>query len=259
MSTILEIMGLRVERGNTVILDGIDWTVRKGEHWVILGPNGCGKTSMLKSLTGYLSPSSGSIRVLDQEYGKSDWRELRLHIGIVMSAMQASIPAAEVGLDTVISGKYAQLDLWKKHTRADEAEARTFLKSLGVSRLEKREWQFFSQGERQRILIARSLMAHPKLLILDEPCSGLDPVAREEFLHFVNALAKKRKGPALILVTHHVEEIAPAFTHALVLRAGTVYATGAKHKVITTRTLTGAFGARIALTRKAGRYTAALR
>jgi len=258
MSTILETNALRVERGNVVILAGVDWKVRRSEHWVILGPNGCGKTSMLKSLTGYLSPSSGSIKVLGKEYGQSDWRKLRLHIGIVTSALQASIPAAEPALDTVISGKFAQLDLWTKHSAADRREAAKYLAFVGATHLAKREWLYLSQGEKQRVLIARSLMAKPRLLILDEPCSGLDPVAREEFLHFVNVLAKRRSGPSLILVTHHVEEIVPGITHALVLKAGAVFKTGKKNDVITTRTLTGAFGSRVSVRRKAGRFQAAL-
>ena len=258
MSTILELSNLRVERGNVVILAGIDWRVRRSEHWVVLGPNGCGKTSMLKALTGYLSPSSGSIRLLGEEYGQSDWRKLRLHIGIVTSSLQASIPIAEPALETVISGKYAQLDLWLKHTAADKQAALKFMRFVGADHLQKREWQYLSQGERQRILIARALMAKPRLLILDEPCSGLDPVAREEFLHFVNVLAKRRTGPSLILVTHHVEEIVPGITHALVLKSGAVFANGPKEKVVTTRTLTGAFGARLKVKQKSARYEAAL-
>ncbi len=256
MSEILKITGLRVTRGRTEILRGIDWTVRRGEHWVILGPNGCGKTSLLKSLTGYLSPSAGEIELLGRRYGDADWRELRLEIGLVTSALQASIPLAEPALETVVSGRYAQLDLWASPTKAEFAAGRRLLRQVGGGHLARREWAYLSQGERQRVLIARALMARPRLLILDEPCAGLDPVAREEFLGYVERVARARKGPSLVLVTHHAEEIMPSFTHALLLREGKVHAGGPKARVITARALSGAFGARVRV-RRAGRRFAA--
>ena len=258
MPYILSVSRLCVARGKTDILRGVNWTVKKGEHWVILGPNGCGKTSLLKSITGYLSPTSGEIALLGNIYGETDWRELRLKLGIVTSALQASIPPAETALDTVVSGRYAQLDLWAATTRGDKVEGRRLLKFVGAPHLGAREWAYLSQGERQRVLIARALMARPRLLILDEPCAGLDPVAREEFLRFVEALAKKRGGPALVLVTHHAEEIMPSFTHALLLRGGKVFASGAKAQVITSRRMGGAFGARIAVKQAKGRYLASV-
>jgi iron complex transport system ATP-binding protein len=256
MDEILEVERLRVERGRTEILRGVDWSVRRGEHWVILGPNGCGKTSLLKAVTGYLSPSGGRVSLLGQVYGESDWRDLRLRVGIVTSALQASIPAAETALDTVVSGRYAQLDLWAHPTRADAARARRLLRFVGAARVARREWVFLSQGERQRVLIARALMARPRLLILDEPCAGLDPVSREEFLWFLESLAARRAGPSLVLVTHHVEEIMPSFTHALLLRDGLVFRCGPLARVVTTRALSGAFGARISVRRAHRRYLA---
>jgi len=254
MAAILEVSGLRVARGVTTILHDVNWRVARGEHWVILGANGCGKTSLLKSLTGYLSPTAGTITVLGQRYGETDWRDLRLKVGIVTSALQASIPAAETAIETVVSGRYAQLDLWAKPTRADLAAGRRLLRLAGCPYLAGREWLYLSQGERQRVLIARALMARPRLLILDEPCAGLDPVAREEFLRLLNSLAKKRVGPALVLVTHHVEEFMPAFTHALMLRTGTVFAAGRKRAIVTSRALSGAFGARLTVQSRKGRY-----
>jgi iron complex transport system ATP-binding protein len=258
VADILKVSGLRIVRGSTEILRGVDWRIGKGEHWVILGPNGSGKTSLLKSVTGYLSPTSGEIALLGMTYGETDWRELRLELGIVTSALQASIPPAEVALETVVSGRYAQLDLWAHPTRTEMAEGRKLLKFVGGTHLMKREWLYLSQGERQRVLIARSLMSKPKLLILDEPCAGLDPVAREEFLWFVESLAKRRGGPALVLVTHHAEEIMPAFTHALLLRDGSVFASGPKAGVITTRSLSGAFGTRITVLKSRRRYLTAV-
>jgi iron complex transport system ATP-binding protein len=256
MPAILEVTGLCVERGETAILRGIDWTVGPGEHWVVLGPNGSGKTSLLKALTGYLSPTSGAVAVLGRRYGETDWRDLRRRIGLVTSALQASIPAAETARDTVVSGRYAQLDLWARTTRADRAAADRLLRFVGASHLAAREWAHLSQGERQRILIARALMARPRLLILDEPCAGLDPAAREEFLQFVDALARKPRGPALIFVTHHVEEIMHAFTHALAIRDGAVFASGRKTAVVTTAVLSRVFGVPIAVGRERGRYRA---
>ncbi len=258
MKDILQVSQLRVVRGRTEILAGIDWRVRRGEHWVILGANGCGKTSLLKSITGYLSPTSGEITLLGKSYGRADWRELRLEIGIVTSALHASIPAAETAEDTVVSGRYAQLDLWAHPGAGERREAARLLRFVGGAHLARREWAYLSQGERQRVLIARSLMARPKLLILDEPCSGLDPVAREEFLWFLEGLAGRRSGPALVLVTHHAEEIMPAFTHALLLRSGRVHAQGPKSRVVRTREMTDAFGARIAVRRTGARYAVSL-
>jgi iron complex transport system ATP-binding protein len=254
MSPILEVTGLRVARGRTAILRGVDWCVRRGEHWAILGPNGCGKTTLLKALLGYLSPTAGGIALLGQRYGAADWRDVRLELGIVTSALQASVPAAEPALETVVSGRYAQLDLWMKVTRADAAAARKLLRFLGGAQLAEREWQFLSQGERQRVLIARALMARPKLLILDEPCAGLDPVAREHFLRFIGKLARRPRGPALVLVTHHVEEILPCFSHALLLRGGRVTAAGPRAATLTSKKLSAAFGAPLRLARRAGRY-----
>jgi iron complex transport system ATP-binding protein len=259
MAVILEVSGLSVVRGATTILHDVSWRVESGEHWAVLGANGSGKTSLLKALTGYLSPSAGTLALLGQRYGETDWRELRLQVGLVTSALQASIPAAELAWETVVSGRYAQLDLWVRPTRSDIAAARRWLRFVGSAHLAKREWLFLSQGERQRVLIARALMARPRLLILDEPCAGLDPVAREEFLRFIEVLARRRRGPSLVLVTHHVEEIMPAFTHALVLRDGAVFAAGPKRTTVTTRALSGAFGARIRVKCEHGRYQAVVR
>jgi iron complex transport system ATP-binding protein len=179
---------------------------------------------------------------------------LRLHIGVVTSAFAASIPPAEPAIETVVSGKYAQLDLWHAGTRADRVAARRLLARSGLAALEEREWAYLSQGERQRVLIARALMARPRVLILDEPCAGLDPVARENFLRFLETLAQSRHAPALVLVTHHVEEILPAFTHALLLRAGQVHAAGARERVLTSTNLSATFGAPLRLLRSGDRY-----
>lgn len=246
-SPLLHVTQLSVRRGDATLLDRVDWRVDPGQHWVILGPNGCGKTSLLKTLTGYLSPTDGGITLLGRVYGESDWRELRLRIGLVTSALQMQIPVLEPALDTVISGRYAQLDLWATVTKADRRAGLRALADVGLSGLAERAWMHLSQGERQRVLIARARMARPSLLILDEPCAGLDPVARARFLGEVETLARKPKSPALVLVTHHVEEIMPAFTHVLLLSRGRVLAAGPRDEVLTSRQLSEAFAARVTL------------
>lgn len=258
MTPILEVSDLRVQRGATVILDRVNWRVGRGEHWVMLGANGSGKTSLLRALTGYLAPTGGDLHLLGEHFGESDWRELRLHIGVVTNSFGALIPLCETALDTVVSGKFAQLDLWARVTAADRRAARRQLQRVGAAHLARGEWQYLSQGERQRVLIARALMAQPKLLILDEPCAGLDPVAREDFLRLVNQLTSRRRGPALVLVTHHVEEITPAFTHALLLRAGRVVAAGPRTRVLRSGNLTKVFGRKVRLTQTAHRLQLAV-
>ena len=244
---LLRVAGLRVERGDTTVLDGVDWQIGRGEHWVILGANGCGKTSLLKVLLGYLTPSAGEIEVLGKHYGAYDWRDLRCRIGMVSSALHASVPEHEPALHTVVSGHGARLDLWQDPTPKEAAEARRHLARMGARHLTERRWGVLSQGERQRVLIARALMARPRILILDEPCAGMDPVAREVFLTGMEAIAREPSGPALVLVTHHVEEITPGFSHALLLRAGRVVAAGRREDVLTSASLSEVFGARVRL------------
>lgn len=252
---LLAVENLSIVRAETTLLDRVDWRVEAGEHWVILGANGSGKTSLLKALTGYLTASSGEINLLGHRYGECDWRDLREQVGIVSSALQASIPPGEPLLSTVVSGKYAQLDLWVEPTADDVRAARKWIKVVGLRIPEDRPWLFLSQGERQRVLIARALMAKPRLLILDEPCAGLDPVSREHFLQVFADLAAHRGGPGLVLVTHHVEEIMPDFTHALLLRQGRVIGAGPRDQVLTSARLGGTFGAPVKLRRKHGRLS----
>lgn len=245
---ILQVKDLFLRRDQTVILDHVNWTVQPGENWVILGANGSGKTSLLRAITGYLAPTDGGIELLGEEFGESDWRELRLRIGVVTNSFGSLVPVCETALDTVVSGKFAQLDLWQRGDDTDRRAARRFLQQVEATHLADREWQYLSQGERQRVLIARSLMTRPKLLILDEPCAGLDPVARRDFLALIDRLAQLRNAPALVLVTHHVEEITPAFTHTLLLRGGHVVAAGPRKKILTSKNLSAVFGTPLKLT-----------
>lgn len=252
--SILKLDHLRIERSGTVILDDVSWRVAPGEHWVVLGANGSGKTSLLSAITGYFMPTNGEIELLGHRYGESDWRELRCRIGIVSSAVRQMMADEEPALDTVITGRRAMIDLWGKVTAAERREARGILKQVECEYLAEREWRVLSQGERQRVLIGRALMARPKLLILDEPCAGLDPGAREQFLQFLQRLGREKSSPTLVLVTHHVEEIMPVFSHALVLRAGRVLASGKKDAVLNSTNLSKAFAARTKLVRTGNRY-----
>jgi iron complex transport system ATP-binding protein len=252
--TILDVDSLSIRRGEVEILKEINWRVNKGEHWTILGANGSGKTSLLSALTGYLSPTTGRIRLLGQEFGRADWRELRKHIGLVSSALRQLMADSETALETVASGKDAMIDVWGPLKLRDRQRARAILAQIGCSHLERRVWAVLSQGERQRILIGRALMANPEALILDEPCAGLDPAAREHFLEFLQSLTEKSSRPAIILVTHHVEEIVPGLTHVLALKNGEITAAGPKQKLLTSSLLSEIFNCRARLTQRAARY-----
>ena len=245
---------LCIVRDGTVILDGVNWRVQRGEHWVMLGANGSGKTSLLSALTGYLMPTSGEISLLGETYGQSDWRELRKKIGLVSSSVRQMMADDEPALETVASGKYAMIDFWGRLTRGEINQARKLLRQIECEYLAERPWRVLSQGERQRVLIGRALMAKPRVLILDEPCAGLDPAAREHFLQFIQQLGAQKNSPTLILVTHHVEEIMPVFSHLLVLKGGRVLAAGKKTDALNSINLSSAFGARMQLQRTGNRY-----
>ncbi len=251
---IITIHDLRVVRGETEILKGIQWDVAAKENWVILGANGSGKTTLLSCVTGYVTPSAGTIEVLGKQYGRADWRELRKEVGLVSSGIRHWIEDQQTALDVVASGRNAELNLWHPAGESLLRDARKSLRQVECAKLGDRPWAFLSQGERQRVLIGRALMARYRILILDEPCAGLDPVARERFLQFLSRLALTEKTPNLVFVTHHVEEILPCFDKALVLREGEILSQGAIGRVITSRTMSQAFDAAIAVRRRHGRF-----
>ncbi|MEI8233548.1 MAG: ATP-binding cassette domain-containing protein [Verrucomicrobiota bacterium] len=256
-SPVLSVAGLALVREGHRILKGIDWRVEPGQHWAILGANGSGKTSLLSALTGYTTPTDGQIEVLGQRYGESNWPELRKQIGIVSSSVRHQMADAEPALLTVLSGKYAMIDYWGRVKSADRKEALAILRQIDALPLAERPWRVLSQGERQRVLIGRALMARPRLLILDEPCAGLDPVAREHFMQFVSRLAtaspRGLPAPTLILVTHHVEEIVDGFSHVLALKAGRVLAAGERGRLLQSAFLSEVFGEPVRLVRRNGR------
>lgn len=258
MSDIILALRSLVVRRSQPILRGIDWTVRRGEHWGILGPNGCGKTSLLAALTGYLTPTAGEVGVLGATYGRTDWRELRKRVGFVSNALTRRIEPGETALQVVASGPDALLNLWQAPDAAKMRGAQRLLRAWRAAALAGRPWGVLSQGERQRVLIARALLAQPPLLLLDEPCAGLDPVARKHLLTLVERQASRRRGPAIVLITHHVEEITPAFTHVLILRRGRIVASGPIATTLTAGNLGAAFGAPVRLRRRAGIWSLTL-
>jgi iron complex transport system ATP-binding protein len=255
-NAVLEVRNLVIRRGTTHLLSGFSWKVCSSEHWVVLGPNGCGKTSLFSALLGYLAPTAGDVFVLGEEFGNSDWPELRKKIGFVSSSVRQMMAEAEPAWITVASGKYAMIDFWGTPKRSDRAEAIRILRETEAEYLADRPWGVLSQGERQRILIGRALMARPALLILDEPCAGLDPAAREHFLDFLERLGRRKNSPSLVLVTHHVEEIMPVFTHALIMKkGGGKLVEGRIPQTLTSRAMTEAFGTPMSLRKNGERYS----
>ena len=251
---VIELSNLTIERDETTILRGINWRVNRGEHWVVLGGNGSGKTTLLSALTGYFAPTRGEIDLLGERYGQAHWPTLRKKIGLVSSSLRQMMADDEPALISVITGKYAMIDLWGRPKKADCDEARMVLRRIRCGHLADRPWAVLSQGERQRVLIGRALMAKPEVLLLDEPCAGLDPAARENFLQFIDTLGQVKNAPTLVLVTHHVEEITPVYSHALLLRDGRVFDSGTKQKMLTSKQLSSTFRSNVRLVKSAGRF-----
>jgi len=253
MDPIIDLESVTVQR-ETRILSGVNWRVLPGEDWVILGANGSGKTTLLQLLTGYLTASKGSVRVAGKTFGETDWREIRQRIGLVSSGLGQRIDPGERAIEVVASGVNQVLNLWKEPAPEDREAAMRMLKRIGCSVLEERAWGYLSLGERQRLLIARALLPSPEILILDEPCAGLDPVARETFLNFLERLKEQRGAPSLLFVTHHVEEIRPMMSHCLLLRGGRACAQGPIRQVLNARNLSAAFRTDLKLRRGRSGY-----
>ena len=252
--TIIDIRNLTVQRDQT-ILNNVNWQVKEGEHWAIVGPNGSGKTTLLSVLNAYTAPTEGSITFAGSDYGKKDWRIVRKRIGMVSSHLNHRIAPSATPMEVVLSGKNASLRKPKDSDAFDHEKAILILNGIELHDLGERAWFKLSQGEKQRLLIGRALMAQHQVLILDEPCAGLDPVARESFLLFIERLMSENKSSTLVMVTHHVEEIVPSITHVLLIKHGNVVAAGPKKEVVTTENFTNAFEMPVEITPDGNRFT----
>ena len=257
VSAIFEFNDVVVRRGDREILGPINWNVNSGERWVILGPNGAGKTTLLQLCATLIHPTSGTVKILGNHLGKFDVFEIRTRIGITSSAFVRDFPEDEIVMDVVLTAAYAVIGRWQEsYDLWDESRAKALLTALGVRELGDRVFSTLSEGEKKRVQIARSLMADPELLLLDEPASSLDLGGREDLLKRLENLAADPLAPATVIVTHHIEEIPVGTTHALLLKDGEVIAQGAVDRVLTDAFMTQAYGLRIAVQSEGGRYFA---
>ncbi len=248
---------MTLRRNGRVLVGPVTWAVELDERWVVIGPNGAGKTSLLRMAAAMEHPSSGTAYVLGERLGRVDMSELRSRVGLSSAALSQRIPDDETVRDLVVSAGYAVLGRWReKYDDIDYVQAIDMLESVGAEHLADRTYGTLSEGERKRVLIARSLMTDPELLLLDEPAAGLDLGGREELVARMSDLAADPDAPALVLVTHHVEEIPPGFTHCLILSEGAVVDSGLLTDVLTAENLSTAFGQSIALDVIDGRYFA---
>jgi len=257
MVAVLELAGVTIRRGQNTLLDSVDWRVQEDERWVVLGPNGAGKTTLVQVAAAQIHPTAGVAGILDEVLGAVDVFELRPRIGYTSAAVAERIPRDERVGDVVVSASYAVVGRWReRYDDLDHDRARDLLVEVGAAHLVDRTFGTLSEGERKRVQIARSLMADPELLILDEPAAGLDLGGREDLVLTLATLARDPFSPATILVSHHVEEIPPGFTHAIFLRAGRVVAQGPLEQVMHEETLSATFGMPLQLTTADGRYAA---
>lgn len=256
---VVDLHNITVVRGGKTILDDVSWSIPRGMHSVLLGANGSGKTTLLKVLTGYEWPTAGTVRVLGEEYGECDLRALRRRIGWVSSAMEHQVPR-EDDLEAVIaSGFDATFGVYREISPAERERSRILSEQLDLARLGRQPFGLMSQGEQKRTLIARALAHDPPLLVLDEPCAGLDPVSRSGFLDTVGELARLSNGPTIVLVTHHVEEIRPWMIGLLGLHAGQALLQGPLDSLLSGETITKIFRWPCSLTREQGEFRLALR
>ena len=255
--TVIAFDRVSVIRGGNFLLRGLSWQVELDERWVVLGPNGAGKTTLLNLASARLHPSRGTAYVLGERLGRTDVNELRTRVGITTGQLADRVPPTERVLDVVVTAAWSVVGRWREdYDPQDEARARALLGQLGMGALLDREFGTLSEGERKRTQIARALMTDPELMLLDEPTAGLDLGGREDLLARLSELAEDPDAPAMVLVTHHVEEIPPGFTHAMLLREGAVVAAGLLGETMTAENLSKTFGLPLVVQRIGDRYTA---
>jgi len=250
---VIDVKNVEWKRDETTILRDVTWRIEESQHWCIVGLNGSGKTSLLQILCGYTWPTRGEVHVLGNRYGEVDVREVRKSIGWVSTALIAQMHDHETAFRVVLSGREATIGLYTTPSDEDLAKASELLDTFGCSKLKNRPFRALSQGERQKVLIARALMASPRLLILDEPCTGLDLLSREQLLAMIEQIASQPDGPTLLYVTHHIEEILPCFTHTLLIKDGAVAAAAKTTEVLTPDVLTSFFGVPVDIRQSQGR------
>ncbi len=257
MSAVLDLKGTTVRRGGKAILDAVDWRVNEGERWVVLGRNGAGKTTLLQVASARMHPTSGTADVLGERLGRVDVFELRPRIGLASAALAETIPGDETVRDVVLTAAYGVTGRWREsYEELDTERADDLLRAFGMDALADRRFGTLSEGERKRTQIARSLMTDPEVLLLDEPAAGLDLGGREELVGALAELAGDPLSPVLVLVTHHVEEIPPGFTHLMLLRDGAVHSAGPIGEVLTAENLSDAFGIPLLVAHGGGRWMA---
>lgn len=255
--TALSLRDVTLVREGRAILDKVSWDVAPNERWVVLGRNGCGKSTLMKIASLYLHPSSGEVEVLGEKLGRTDVRSLRKRIGVASSGMAEQLRSDLAATDVVMTAKNAALEpWWHTYDDADRQRARACLDRMEIGRLADRSFATLSSGEKQRVLLARTLMPEPGLLILDEPTAGLDLAGREDLVRTLGVLAAGVETPATVLVTHHVEEIPEGFTHVLMLREGQVLSAGTLDDVLTEANLSECFEMQLGLERRHGRWWA---
>lgn len=254
---VIDFSGVSLRRDGATLVGPLDWQVELDERWVVIGPNGAGKTTLMRLASAEAFPSTGEATLLGERIGRTDMRDLRSLIGVSSSAVANRMPANELVQDLVISAGYAVIGRFREtYEEQDHERAYEVLEAVGALHLVDRRWGTLSEGERKRVALARALMIDPELLILDEPTAGLDLGAREDLLSFLSDLVLDPEAPAIVMVTHHVEEIPEGFSHAMLLDEGDVVSKGLIDDVLTSENLTRAYHQPIALDRIDGRYFA---
>lgn len=257
MTAVFALTDVSVLRGGKVLLNHLTWRVEPGQNWVVLGPNGAGKTTLMQILSANMHPSSGTAEILGERLGAVDVFELRPRIGHTSATIADRIPGGETVQNLVLSAAYGVLGRWREYyDEEDHLRARAMMAELGIALLADRTFGTLSEGEKKRVLIARALMTDPEAVLLDEPAAGLDLGAREDLLASLDTIMSDLYGSTLVMVSHHVEEIAPGFTHALLLSKGAVVTAGPISDVLTSENLTSAFGQRLEVSHLDGRFTA---